>query len=91
MMGLIDTLDSRSTFPFPLLAMRTRPSFAPHTRTLRHDQAHQEITMKKLIAVAFGLACLVAAPSLASAQYSFGVPTQSGGAYEPPPPPYYGR
>jgi hypothetical protein len=49
--------------------------------------------MKKLIAVAFGLACAVAAPSLASAQYSFGAPTQSGGAYQPPPPPayYYGR
>jgi hypothetical protein len=47
--------------------------------------------MQKLIAVAFGLACLVAAPSLASAQYSFGAPTQSGGAYQPPPPPYYGR
>jgi hypothetical protein len=52
----------------------------------------QEITMQRLIAVAFGLVCLVAAPSLASAQYSFGAPTQSGGSYQPPPPPpYYGR
>jgi hypothetical protein len=49
--------------------------------------------MKKLIAIGFGVACLVAAPSLASAQYSFGVPTQNSGAYQPPPPPayYYGR
>jgi hypothetical protein len=39
----------------------------------------------ELIAIAFGLACLVAAPSLASAQYTFGAPSQAGDTDTPPP------
>jgi hypothetical protein len=38
----------------------------------------------KLIAIAFGLVCLAAAPSIASAQYSDGVPTQWGSSPNAP-------
>jgi hypothetical protein len=39
----------------------------------------------RLIAIVFGLVCLAAAPSIASAQYLFGVPNPPPSATDTPP------
>jgi hypothetical protein len=40
----------------------------------------------RLIAITIGMACLLGAPTLASAQYTFGTPTQTDTTNAAPPP-----